>query len=123
MASQPSPKTEPVAIPNDPSANGKAPDDPANSGAAINTPKTEPGILGRVTETLKEGLDKLVAAVQHNTPAAGTVTVDFGPGGKLTGCLLMGSITAPIGEDVTVMVPTDLGYVQLPIPGQYVTRH
>lgn len=54
---------------------------------------------------LQTDLDKIAGGVASNPPVEGTVTLDFGKAGKLTGCLIMSNSSALDGDNQTVVVP------------------
>lgn len=74
---------------------------PAETTAEINSP------------SLEAELGALADEVADNAPADGTVTIDFGKSGKLTGCLIMSNTSAFPGGDQVVAVPYEGGYVQI----------
>jgi hypothetical protein len=118
MPKQNRPAAEPIVTPHDPANDGQTPSDPANSGDAINTPEA--------TETpeLQSDLDSIVDAVAGNAPADGTVSVDFGKAGKLTGCLVLNHAPgADYAADqvLSVLVPTEAGYASIHVEGRYLT--
>jgi hypothetical protein len=122
MKQKTTPKTDPAAtpVPHDVAVavDAQTPDDPANSGAAANTPRDEQAHPANATVTTAEQPKAASERMATVAPAAaatdGTVTVDFGKAGKLTGCLVLNSVPgAPLqfaeGQQVSVVVPNDEG--------------
>ncbi|GAC1368587.1 MAG: hypothetical protein NVSMB30_05350 [Hymenobacter sp.] len=107
--------TDPAtAARHDVSVDGQSPDDPANSGAAQNTPPEAPeteGFLDTVGDAVESAYAEVKAAVFGAPAADGTVTVDFGQAGKLTGCVVLNAVTGTTaftaGEVISVVVPGD----------------
>jgi hypothetical protein len=84
---------------------------------AKETPDTTP-------ETIQAAPDQIAEAVAPNPPSDGTVTVDFGNGNVLKGCIIKGiAHIGPNGAEAIVMLPVgEDGYVPLSIPGRYIVK-
>lgn len=119
--------TEQVPVPHDVANDSQAPSDPANDGAAVNTP-VDPNAADPTPNTLQASLDQLADDVAPNKPSDGTVTLDFGKAGKLTGCLVMNTVPGADlsfvdGQHVTVVVPTgESAATTISVEARYISK-
>ena len=61
--------------------------------------------------------------VSPSAPTDGTVTLDFGPAGQLTGCLMSGGVHhSSDGDETDVLVPMGESYVTITVPVHLLTR-
>lgn len=70
-------------------------------------------VVSDAKDALETIVDAVVEAVATPAPVIGTVTVDFGPAGILTGCSLLAQYFGQDGAEHTVKVPIEGGYVAL----------
>ena len=61
--------------------------------------------------------------VTPSAPTDGTITVDFGTAGQITGCLLSGGVHhGSNGDETDVQVPIGDGYTTITVPVQFLVR-